>query len=337
MEYQIVWFILWAVLWAVYFMLDGFDFGVGMIFNFIGKSEKEKSVILRTIEPVWDGNEVWLVTAGGATFAAFPGAYAAMFSYLYSALFMVLFFLIIRGVAIEFRRKVESVLWRKFWDICMLIGSVAPAFLFGTAFGNIFAGLPVDTTGYHGSFLSLLNIYGLVTGALFTSLFIMHGALWTAFKTSGIILSRASRVAEKFWHPFFIIFICFVMMTFFFTNITENYINNISLCIIPITAIISVLSIMFFIKKDKIPEAFIASCFLVVSIVFTGIAGLFPNIIPSNISQDYSVTIYNSSSSPYTLKIMTIVALVFVPIVIIYQSWVYRIFKNKSTEFSINL
>ena len=185
MEFQVTWFILWAVLWAVYFMLDGFVLGTGMLHYFLTRNDSEKKVLINTVGPVWDGNEVWLVTAGGATFAAFPKTYALMFSYLYSALLLLLFGLIIRGVSLEFRGKINSDGWKKAWDLGIFVGSALPALLFGVAFGNIFSGLPMDAAGYHGSLLSLLNPYGLLTGALFVLMFLTHGSLYVCVKTEG--------------------------------------------------------------------------------------------------------------------------------------------------------
>ncbi|MCL5934952.1 MAG: cytochrome d ubiquinol oxidase subunit II, partial [Firmicutes bacterium] len=167
MELQILWFALWGLLWAVYFMLDGFDLEAGIIQPFLAKNEKEKRMIINTVGPVWDGNEVWLLSAGGVTFAAFPTTYAYMFSYLYTPLLIILFALIFRGVSFEFRGKIDSTTWKKNWDMALFMGSFIPALLFGVAFGNIFQGLPIDARGYHGSIFTLLNPYGLLTGALF--------------------------------------------------------------------------------------------------------------------------------------------------------------------------
>ena len=195
MELQIVWFVLWSVLWAVYFMLDGFVLGSGMLQNFLGKNDTERRVIINTLGPVWDGNEVWLITAGGATFAAFPTTYALMFSYLYTALFLLLLALIVRGVSFEFRGKVGNTTWKAAWDRAILVSSFLPALLFGVAFGNIFAGLPMDAQGYHGTLLTLLNPYGLLTGALFVFLFLVHGALYLSVKTTGDLKARAASTA----------------------------------------------------------------------------------------------------------------------------------------------
>src|SRR5512144_1074626 len=171
MVYQVIWFVLWGVLWSVYFMLDGFVLGEGILHYALGKNDGDRRVLINTIGPVWDGNEVWLLTAGGATFAAFPTTYALMFSYLYTALLLLLFALIIRGVSYEFRGKVDNAQWRQGWDVAIVLGNFLPALLFGVAFGNIFAGFPMDGAGYHGSLLTLLNPYGLLTGILFVILF----------------------------------------------------------------------------------------------------------------------------------------------------------------------
>ena len=194
---QITWFALWGLLWAVYFMLDGFVLGTGMLHNFLAKNEKEKQAMVAIVGPVWNGNEVWLITAGGATFAAFPTTYALMFSYLYTALLLLLFALIIRGVSLEFRGKVANSGWKRLWDAGILLGGFLPALLLGVAFGNIFKGLPMDVSGYHGNLFSLLNPYGLLTGVLFVMLFVVHGAIYTSVKTSGDLSGRASAFAGQ--------------------------------------------------------------------------------------------------------------------------------------------
>jgi len=335
MEFQIIWFILWGVLWAVYFMLDGFDFGVGMLHSFIGKNEAEKSLAMKTIGPVWDGNEVWLITAGGATFAAFPTTYALMFSYLYSALLIILFALILRGVAIEFRGKGESAVWKKVWDLAIFGGSFIPSLLFGVAFGNIFKGLPMDAQEYHGTLFTLLNPYGLLTGIFFVLLFLVHGSLWLSIKTKGDVKTRSEQLAGKMWYVLAIVAVCFLIYTSFATDLYNNFIIMPLWFIIPILAVTSLLSIKIFAGKKLFVAAFYSSCILIVMVTFTGIVGLYPNLIPSNIDAQYSLTIFNSSSSPYTLKIMTIVAMIFVPIVIAYQIWIYRIFRHKLSTSDI--
>lgn len=335
MEFQIIWFILWGVLWAVYFMLDGFVLGAGMLYPFLAHSDQEKSVMIHTVGPVWDGNEVWLVTAGGATFAAFPTTYALMFSYLYSALLLLLFSLIIRGVSLEFREKMDGAGWRKGWDTGIFLGSALPALLLGVAFGNIFRGLPMDASGYHGSLLSLLNPYGLLTGALFVFLFLVHGSIYVCVKTENDLCRKSTALAGRLWFGLLFIAVAFLIATAFATRLYDNYLSTPVLIIVPLLAVSALIGIKVFLRKDKPFMAFASSCVTIVSVVFTGVTGLFPNLIPSSIDPAHSLTIYNSSSSIYTLKIMTVVALVFVPIVIAYKIWVYRVFRGRVTADTI--
>jgi len=331
MEYQIIWFVLWGILWAAYFMTDGFDLGVGIIYNLLGKDDTEKRTIIHSIGPVWDGNEVWLITAGGATFAAFPTTYALMFSYLYSALLIILFGLIIRGVAIEFRGKLENTGWKKGWDSAIFVGSFVPAFLFGVAFGNIFQGLPMDAGGYHGSLLSLLNPYGLLTGALFVLLFSVHGGLWLAFRTGGELSKKAALMAAQAWRALALVAVIFLIYTAFATRLYDNFLRNPLWFVMPAAAVCGLIGARVFLTKPDAFKAFLASCITIVMVTLTGIVGLYPNLIPSSLDPAFSLTAFNSSSSIYTLRIMTVVALIFVPIVIAYQAWVYRVFRHGVT------
>ncbi len=326
-----IWFAIWGLLWAVYFMLDGFDFGAGILHPFIAKSDTERRLVINTLGPVWDGNEVWLVTAGGATFAAFPTTYAYMFSYLYTPLFFILISLIFRGVSFEFRGKIQSEGWAKFWDFIIFLFSFLPALLFGVAFGNIFEGLPMDASGYHGTLIKLLNPYGLLTGIFFVLLFIEHGALWVAIKSTGTVSDRAKAVASKTWVILLIVAVLFLVYTKFATLLYDNYLANPVWFIVPLIAVISLLMIKVFMKSSYI-KSFYASCLTILSVVFTGIVGLYPNLIPSSIDKAYSLTAFNSSSGPYTLKIMLIVVAIFVPIVIAYQIWSYKVFSKPLSE-----
>jgi len=335
MEFQIIWFVLWGVLWAVYFMLDGFVLGAGMLHRFLGKNDTERRVIINTFGPVWDGNEVWLITAGGATFAAFPTTYALMFSYLYTALLLLLFSLIVRGVCFEFRGKMESDNLKGVWDTAIVVASFLPALLFGVAFGNIFQGLPMDAAGYHGTFFSLLNPFGLLTGALFVLLFLVHGALFLTVKTEGDLSARALATANRFWPALLVVAAVFLVAVYPATKLYDNYLSVPLLLAVPLLAVVSLLAIRINTAKGKPLTAFAASCLTILLVVATGVIGLFPNLIPSSLDTAASLTIYNSSSSQYTLKIMTAVALIFVPIVIAYKIWVYRIFRAKVTPRDI--
>lgn len=336
MVLQILWFGLWGLLWAVYFMLDGFDLGVGILAPFIGKSEMEKRIIINTVGPVWDGNEVWLLAAGGVTFAAFPTTYAYMFSYLYAPLLIILFALIGRGVSFEFRGKVDSDSWRKTWDIALFLGSLVPALLFGVAFGNIFQGLPMDVQGYHGSLLTLLNPYGLLAGSLFLLLFLEHAAIWISVKTEGELEARARALAAKLWWPLLLAAVGFLVLTAFATKLYTNFMNSPAWFVVPATAVITLLGMRILIAGKKSVAAFFSSCVTIVMVTFTGVIGLFPNLIPSSLDPRYSLTAFNSSASQYTLKIMTLVVAIFIPIVIAYQIWMYIIFKHPVTEKDLN-
>jgi len=328
----IIWFALWAILWAVYFMLDGFDLGVGILYPFIAKEETEQKHLLNTIGPFWDGNEVWLVTAGGATFAAFPTTYALMFSYLYLPLMLILLGLIFRGTAIEFMNKSEGSAWRNSWKWAFFSGSFLVSFIFGVAFANIFQGLPMDGNGYQGTFLGLLNFYGILGGILFVSLFSLTGAIWIAFKNHEPLLQKAINYASRLWYITLILVVVFLIRTYYDTSLYTNYIQTPTWLIVPVFAIVAFLLSMFFIKRKEPGKAFFASSAAIIGIIFTGMVGLFPNMIPSSIDPLYSLTAFNSRSSEYTLNIMFYVAIIFVPIVIAYQIFIYKIFSFKVTD-----
>jgi len=306
--------------------------GAGILHHLIGRSDGDKRVMINTIGPVWEGNEVWLVTAGGVTFAAFPTAYALMFSYLYTALLLLLFALIVRGVSYEFRSKGELPNWKKGWDLAIVAGNFLPALLFGVAFGNIFAGLPMDAAGYHGSLLTLLNPYGLLTGALFVMLFVVHGALYLTVKTTGELSKRSHSTADRLWPLLLVVAVAFLVYTKFATRLYDNYLAHPALMAVPLLAVAALLGIRVLSAQGKPLAAFTASCLTILLVVATGVTGLFPNLIPSSIDPASSLTLYNSSSSPYTLKIMIVVTAIFVPIVIAYKIWIYRIFRAPVRE-----
>jgi len=331
MALQILWFVLWGVLWAVYFMLDGFDFGTGMLRNFITVDESERRLSLSSIGPVWNGNEVWLITAGGATFAAFPLTYASLFSFLYLPMLLILFSLILRGISIEFRGKHDSPRWRSTWDWVLAITSFTAPLVLGLGFGNIFRGLPIAADGYKGSFLKLFNPYGLVTAVLFVLLFLQHGAAWLTLKSEGAVSKRSLRAAGGLWYAVLAASAAFLTLTAFATKLYDNYLSHPAWLFVPVLAVVSLVLVKVFQLRGRELEAFLSSCALIVLVVATGLVGLFPNLIPSTLDAGASLTIFNSSSGPYTLKLMTVVAAIFVPIVIVYQLLVYRFFRSKVT------
>jgi cytochrome d ubiquinol oxidase subunit II len=329
MTFQIIWFILWGVLWALYFMLDGFDLGAGCLYPWLAKTDSEKAAVRASIYPVWDGNEVWLLTAGGATFAAFPAMYASMFSFFYTPLLFILFALILRGAALEFRAKGEGKRWARTWDGIIPVASLVPAFLFGVTFGNIFRGLPFDAAGNHGTFLTLLNPYSLLAGVFFVALFLVHGALWLAMKIGGDFGAKALRTANGLWFVLFVFAAAFFALTPFSTELGANYLRHPAWLAVPALALLALVEVKLQAAKKQAGRAFGASCALNVLVMATGLVGLYPNLLPSRLDPARSLNIFNASSSPYTLRIMTIVALVFVPVVIGYQLWVYRVFRGK--------
>ena len=328
-----IWFFLWGLLWAVYFMTDGFDLGIGTLMPFVGKTEGDKRAMLTSMGPVWDGNEVWLLTAGGVTFAAFPRVYAVMFSSLYSALMLILFSLILRGVAFEFRGKVDSAGWRKIWDLCIFVGSAAPALLFGVAFANIFRGIPIDQQGiFQGNLFTLLNPYGLLGGVLFLVVFLLHGSLWLAVKTSGELHHRAVALASRLWAVVLVVAVVFLAAGIFATPLYRNYVDYPILFVVILIAVLALLGIKAFLAAKSYYKAWFSSCLTIVGTTFYGVIGIYPNLFPSNIDAAYSLTAHNSASSPLTLKIMLGVVVVFVPIVLAYQIWTYFLFRGKVAE-----
>ena len=260
MMLPIIWFVLWGVLWAVYFMLDGFDLGLGTLMPFLAKDDTDRRVIYRAMGPFWDGNEVWLITAGGVTFAAFPTTYAVMFSGLYSALMLILFALILRGVSMVFRGEVDDPRWRRLWDAGLFLGSFLPALLFGVAFANLFKGIPIDAEGiFQGNLLTLLNPYGLAGGILFVLLFLVHGSLWLAVKTHGELHHRAAHLAATTWPVLLGMAVIFLAATRWWTTLFDNYAARPVLLIIPVVAVAALIAMRAFIQRAQWWRAWFAS------------------------------------------------------------------------------
>jgi cytochrome d ubiquinol oxidase subunit II len=330
MVLETIWFFLWGLLWAVFFITDGFDFGIGSLLPFLGRSNDDRRVMINSLGPLWDGNEVWLITAGGVTFAAFPLVYAVMFSSLYSALMLILFALILRGVSFEFRNKVDHPKWRQLWDTCIFVGSFTPALLFGVAFANIFRGLPINQNGlFEGVLFDLLNPYGLLGGVLFLLLFLVHGALWLCIKTDNELQKRAVSTVNVLWPILVIVAVVFLVASKFATPLYNNYVRYPILFIVILITVLALFGIKYFAAKQAFFKSWFASCLTIIGATFFGVIGLYPNMFPSSINPDYSLTAHNASSSPLTLKIMLVVVIIFLPIVIAYQVWAYHLFKGK--------
>jgi len=330
MVLQSIWFFLWGLLWALYFMTDGFDLGIGTLYPILGKTDEDKNTMINAMGPLWDGNEVWLLTAGGVTFAAFPLVYAVMFSSLYTALMLILFALIIRGVSFEFRNKIDHPVWVKIWDSCIFIGSIAPAILFGVAFANIFKGIPIDGEGiYQGNLMTLLNPYGLLGGVLFLLLFVQHGANWIIIRSEGDLHDRAALMSKKIWPVLLAVAVIFLVASWFATPLYQNYLTSPILFVVILVTVAALLGIRFYLEKGNWFSAWFSSALTIVGATFFGVIGLFPNLFPSSINSEYSLSAYNASSSPLTLKIMLVVVILFIPLVLAYQVWTYHLFKGK--------
>jgi cytochrome d ubiquinol oxidase subunit II len=333
MDLNVLWFILITILFIGFFILEGFDYGVGILLPFLGKNDGERRMIINTIGPFWDGNEVWLITAGGAMFAAFPNWYATMFSGFYLALVLMLLALIGRGVAFEFRSKDVRPAWRTFWDWVIFAGSLIPALLWGVALSNIIRGVPIDANmNYVGGFWELLNPYALLGGLAAIALFALHGAIFLALKTSGELVERAHRAAERIFPAAGLLVFAYVIAGYFATDMFSRL--GVNPGVAPIVAGAGLISVGWFLSQRRHGWAFIMTSVTIIFSTVTVFLGLFPRVMVSSLNPAWSLTIYNAASSPYTLRVMTIVALIFVPIVLVYQAWSYYIFRARLTRES---
>ena len=326
MELTVIWFILVTVLFIGFFFLEGFDYGVGMLLRILGRNDTERRMIINSIGPVWDGNEVWMITAGGALFAAFPHVYATLFSGFYLALFLMLVALIIRGVAFEFRSKDDSPAWRNAWDWGITFGSFVPALLWGVAVCNLIKGVPIDAKMiYTGTFFDLLSPYTLTGGVAFVLVFAYHGALYLSLKVEGELAERARRMALTIGLFTAVACLTLVGLTYVYTDLFKSVGAGISFW-----AAIGVFVLSYLLARARrVGWAFVCGG---LAIAFTTVAyfwGLFPRLMVSSLNPAWSLTITNASSSPYTLKLMTIAAFIFVPVVLAYQGWTYWIFRKR--------
>jgi cytochrome bd ubiquinol oxidase subunit II len=325
----IIWFGLWGLIWTIYFILDGYTLGTGMLLPFTAKNRQERNQLQEAVGPFWGGNEVWLITAGGATFAAFPSVYADMFSFLYTPLFLVLIALFIRAVGLEFMHKDDNPIWQAACKWGFFAGSFLIAFLFGVTFANLYRGLMIGANGYEGNLFSLLNGYGILGGFLFVSLFLLSGSLWIQLKTSGQTAVRAYRISLVLAGVAPAMLSLFFLATVNQTPLLDNYSEHPALWIVPILALAAMLSSAYFIFKKKIGYAFTSVCLTIFTKMAFGFIGMFPNMLPSRIDSSYSVSLFDAAGSKLNLTIMFIVAIIFVPIILAYQSWSYTLFKDK--------
>jgi cytochrome bd ubiquinol oxidase subunit II len=329
MELTTVWFCLIAVLWIGYFCLEGFDFGVGMLLPVLGRDDTERRVLINTIGPVWDGNEVWVLVAGGATFAAFPEWYATLFSGFYLPLLLILLALIVRGLAFEYRAKRDDAGWRARWDLAIIVGSTVPALLWGVAFANIVRGVPIDADReYVGGFFNLLSPYALLGGVTTLLLFLTHGALFVALKTDGEIRHRARALALKVGVAAAAVAVAFLLWTQALNG------DTLSLVLFVLAAVF-LLGGLGAATRGREGWAF-AGNFVAIGLAVAGLfAALFPDVMPSSLDPAWSLTTTNASATDYTLAVMTWVAVVFTPIVLLYQGWTYWVFRRRISTHHI--
>lgn len=333
MELTTVWFILIAILWIGYFVLEGFDFGVGMLLPVIGRTEAERRAMITTLGPVWDGNEVWLLVAGGATFAAFPEWYATLFSGFYLPLFLILVALILRGVAFEYRSKRGDAKWRRRWDAAIVFGSSVPALLWGVAFANITRGVPLkELSGnveYAGGFFNLLNPFALLGGLTFVAVFLTHGAVFLSLKTRGVIRDRAHQVGMRTG------LVATVLAVIFLVWAQLAYSDKTVTWIPVLFAAISWLAAVATHRVRREGWAFVFSALTILLAVVALFAMLFPHVMPNVNGGEPALTTTNASSTHTTLTIMTWVAVVFTPLVLAYQAWTYWVFRHRISDEDI--
>ncbi|MCT9110589.1 MULTISPECIES: cytochrome d ubiquinol oxidase subunit II [Streptomyces] len=323
MELHDVWFVIIAVLWTGYFFLEGFDFGVGVLTKLLARDRTEKRVLINTIGPVWDGNEVWLLSAGGATFAAFPEWYATLFSGFYLPLLLILVCLIVRGVAFEYRVKRPEENWQRNWEAAIFWTSLVPAFMWGVAFGNIVHGVKIDKNfEYVGNFGDLLNPYALLGGLVTLTLFTFHGTVFVGLKTVGDIRERARKLSLGVGLVAAVVALVFLI----WTQADNGDAKSLAALIVAVVALVAAIAVA---QTGREGWAFALSGLTIVAAVAMLFLTLFPNVMPSSLNPDWSLTVSNASSSPYTLRIMTWCAGIATPMVLLYQSWTYWVFRKR--------
>ena len=320
-----LWFIILAILWVGFFVLEGFDFGVGILHTVVGKTDTERRVAINTIGPWWDGNEVWLIVAGAGTFAAFPGWYATMFSALYLPLVLVLAALIARGVAFEFRGRRDDPRWRSTWTWCMTIGSLMIPLLIGVGLGDLLAGLPINSShNFTGDFFDLLTPYGLWTGLTLVALCMLHGATFLSMRTTDAVRERSRAIAKPLSWIATAMVVGFVIWTLAVTGHTDIPGP------VPVLAIIAVLATAWLASSaGNEGWAFTASAITIAAVVGSLFIELYPNVMISSTSAAYNLTVSNAASGGYALKVMTIVTVLLFPIVLIYQGWSFWVFRGR--------
>ena len=325
MTLSTVWFVIVAFFWTGFFILEGFDFGVGVLHKVVGRTDTERRVAINTIGPVWDGNEVWLVVAGASMFAAFPAWYASWFSALYLALWLLLAALIIRGVSFEFRGKIDGHRWRSTWSWTLAVGSAVAPVVFGIGLGDLLAGLPIDENGdFTGSFLDLLTPYGLFLGITLLALCLFHGSTFLGIRSTAVVLDRARAIARRLAIPVAALVAGFVVWTF---ALARPGIGGTVALAVPLIAVVTAVALVL---SGRIGgRSFVATTIAIGGVIAALFANLYPNLLISTTDAANSLTVANSTASAYSLQVMTIVAAVMVPLVLLYQGWTYYVFRAR--------
>ncbi|MDE3838086.1 cytochrome d ubiquinol oxidase subunit II [Bacillus methanolicus] len=331
MELSELWFVLISVLFIGFFFLEGFDFGVGMSTRFLARDQKERTVMVNTIGPFWDANEVWLIAAAGSIFAAFPNWYATMFSGYYLLMLAILLSLIVRGVSFEFRRKVDDERWTNVWDWMVFIGSLLPPFLFGVLFTSMLKGMPInEDMNMSAQFSDVINIYSIWGGLTITLLCLLHGLTFLSLKTEGEIRERSAALAKKVLLAVFGALVIFVGLSWFMTDIFE--VRRIPEIIIVALIVLAYGFAYYFISKKREGWAFTMTGLGIVLTVSSIFVGLFPRVMVSSLNKAFDLTVYNASSGAYSLKVMTIAALTILPFVLGYSIWSYYVFRKRVSD-----
>jgi cytochrome bd ubiquinol oxidase subunit II len=318
------WFIVIAVLWTGFFILEGFDFGVGMLHSLVGRDEAGRRAAINTIGPLWDGNEVWLIVAAAAIFAAFPGWYATMLSGFYLALVLLLAALIVRGVSFEYRGKRDALRWRRTWDGLMVAGSLLAPLLIGVVLGDLLHGLPINSSQeYTGSFWDLFQPYALFTGITLVLICLLHGATFLGLKTTGDMRERSGRLARRVAPVTGAAVVAFVIWTHV-TARSTFFLNPVELL-----AVLAVIAAIWLVYDRRDGFAFAATTVTIAACIVSIFTGLYPNVMVSSTSAADNLTVHNTASGPYSLKVMTVVVVIFLPLVLAYTAWTYHVFRRR--------
>ncbi len=330
MDLNTLWFWIIGILFTGFFILEGFDYGVGILLPFFGKDDDERRIIINTIGPFWDGNEVWVVAAGGTMFGAFPHWYATMFNGFYLAFILLLLALIVRGVAFEFRSKDARRGWRYFWDWMIFIGSFVPALLWGVAFGNLMRGVPINAQmEFAGDFLTLLNPYALLVGVFAVAVMTLHGALFLLLRTEDDLAARVRSAVNRLWLIAFGLYVVTLIASALATDMLSRPTQPIIVAMLGGVALFAANRLH---QQKRDGWAFTMTALTIAATLVTFALTLYPRVMISTLKPEWSLTIHNAAAAPYTLSVMTVVALILIPGVIVYQAWTYHIFRQRVTR-----